>query len=246
MEHTNTCLNCETIVTSSYCPECGQSTQVDRITFKNSLSQFFRSALSFQGPFLFTLLSLIKNPGEVFQSYLAGKRKRYYQPFYFYILLSAFYLIIQKLIGFDPLQGEAARIENVGMPEVAVKMMNAAKFMTLHINKMLLIPVIAVALMMKLFFRKRYFLAEYAAVALYIIGMYILAGIFYMLLIHLTEFDNMKLQLLIMFLFTFYGSISLFGRKLNVVLKSILLSVLSVIIYTWGGMSLSYLIVILR
>lgn len=240
----STCLNCQTEFHGHFCPECGQASSVHRITFKETLTQFFSFAFSLQGPLLFTAWSLVLRPGSVYRAFIAGQRKKYYNPISLFVLVTAVYLITRSLIGFDPLQGQAAQVQQVGMPEVAIQMINSAKFMIQHINNILLIPVICLALMLKLFFRKRYNLAEYTAVSFYIVAMYILVGIIYMLVIQLSPLSNMKPQLILLFVIILFSVLSLFqDRRIGVILKCILLSLLSVYLYVSIAFGLSYLII---
>ena len=125
------CLNCGETFISNYCPNCGQPASTGRVTFKDTLSSFLSSAFSLEGPLMFTIKSLTLNPGRVFHEFLAGKRKTYYKPVPFFILMAAVYIIIRSLLNFNPLEGNMPQA-----PEGNI-FREASVFMVANINNLM-------------------------------------------------------------------------------------------------------------
>ncbi|MBT8181758.1 MAG: DUF3667 domain-containing protein, partial [Eudoraea sp.] len=152
------CRNCGTHVTNKYCENCGQRTSVYKVSFKETIHDFIDAAFSLNAPLFITLKQLIVNPGIVLREYLEGKRKKYYKPVAFFILTTVAYLVIRSAIGFDPFTDTVVEVESTQNNQLLTK---ARDFMLFNINKLLFIFVFTLALFSKLFFSKRYTLAEY-------------------------------------------------------------------------------------
>jgi len=238
------CLNCNTEVHDKFCPHCGQSATVSKITFKETFEHFLSSSFSLEGPFLFTIKSLLIKPGLVFKEYLAGCRKKYYRPVAFFILITAFYLIIRSLLKYDPLEGLDDQTNNVQFNELKQKSLLASRFMVKNINNIMFLLALSIGLMMKLFYHKRYLLAEYMAIAFYITGLYVLSGIFTMLISYFAGNHFNNIQLLVLICLIYYSSASFFGIK-NIWqgLKIFLMSFFSFIFYLIMGYGLSFLVI---
>ena len=239
----SSCLNCGNLLEGNFCKKCGQKANINRITFKETFKNFLSSSLSLEGPLLFTVYHLILNPGKIFREFIGGKRKTYYQPVPFYLLMTALYLILRALLDYDPLEGQ---IESVDQEKSTsqYRAKEAAKFMVDNISNIMFFLVFSIALNLKIFFKKHYNFAEYTSIGLFIVGLYTLFGILIMLINTFTSAVNNKLQLLIMVILIGYCSSSLF-RRYNFwsIIKYIMVSLLSLILYMILGFGFSYLIV---
>lgn len=237
------CLNCGTALDGNYCSNCGQSASVGRITIKETLADFFSASFALEGPLMRTIQLLIVNPGKLFREFLAGQRKRYYKPVAFFILLIAIYILLRSLIDYNPVN---QRMTGAGNPEgMDLSLMKeAGAFMFRNINNILFLLVFGIAFSLKLFFWKRYLLAEYIAVGFYMSGIYILFGTLAMLWNHFTPYDFASVHLWFLILYIALASISFF-RPLSFgsVLKSILTGFFSLILYLVLAFGLSLLIV---
>ena len=237
------CLNCGSTLTGNYCQECGQSAKVKRISFKETIDDFFSSTFALEGPLLFTLRSLIVNPGRMFRGFIGGKRKTYYKPVAFFIVLTAFYLIIQALIGYDPLEGQFQPDTEKMHPRARMSM-EAARYMVSHINHIMLILVFGMALNMKLFFRKRYNYTEYLIMAFYITGIYILYGSAMMVMEKYVVDIPKTLWFGFLVLYIGYLSRSLFqSASFWAYCKYVLIGIFSVVFYIIVGFGVCILIV---
>ncbi|WP_436515363.1 DUF3667 domain-containing protein [Ekhidna sp. To15] len=237
------CLNCNTILTGNYCQECGQSAKIQRITFKEAIDDFFSSTFALQGPLLFTLRSLIVKPGRMFREFVAGRRKTYYKPVAFFIVLTAFFLILKALMDYDPLARQFQQTNEEIHPQV-LKFKNAATFMVTHINNIMLILVFSIASNLKLFFRKRYNFTEYSTIGFYITGIYILFTTGVMLIDNYLVATPKVMMFVFLAFYIIYSCSSFFQPKSFLeYFKYLFVAIFSIILYITAGFALSYLIV---
>jgi hypothetical protein len=247
-KNTEKCLNCSSELSGKFCSNCGQKSDVGRITFKETISAFLSASFGLEGPLLYTIKGLIVNPGRVFREYMAGRRKTYYKPVTFFVLTTALYIVIRTLINFDPLEGQLGMNNtNDKLPELAIKSKQAARFMVAHINHILISLVFAIAFMSKLFFWNKQNLAEYTAIGFLITGMYILFDIPQMFINKYTRFDIKQLQLILLALYIMYCLGSFFRKKnLRNLLAYFFIGVFSILLYMILGFGLSFAIVFLK
>ena len=96
------CLNCNKLIPSTkykFCPFCGQSASVERISAKVVLEGVLNAFNFDNNRILYTLKSMLSNPGETMLDYLEGGRHKYQNPISFLFLSLFFYgLIINYLV----------------------------------------------------------------------------------------------------------------------------------------------------
>ncbi|MGB5942188.1 MAG: DUF3667 domain-containing protein [Leeuwenhoekiella sp.] len=85
-----------------FCHQCGQRNKGDELTFKDITQDLTQSLFSVEAPLWLTLSLLFTKPHILFKDYMSGKRKRYYRPVAFFILTTAFYLLVRAVLGFTP------------------------------------------------------------------------------------------------------------------------------------------------
>jgi hypothetical protein len=138
MQQTN-CLNCG----YKYCPQCGQTTD----THKLSLSHIWHDllhAVTHADKSIFSLIRhLLFNPGKVAAEYVEGKRKKYFNPFAFLVLVVGIASLILISSGFTNFAGNP-RMQ--GNPVSA--------FFNKHINLIIFLNVPLLGMFSSLFFRK--------------------------------------------------------------------------------------------
>lgn len=246
MEETDSniqCKNCRNPFQGNYCPECGQKGSVQKITFGDTLTDFIDTIFSVDAPLVRTLKMLFSHPGEMLREFLSGKRKRYYKPVAFFLLMTVIYLLTRSVIGYDPLIESALRVQGNATDLVV----QAQQFMFDNINKFLFFFVFWFALLLKLFFYKQYSLAEYWAVSFYFGGVYIILTTLNMFL---TEYISTDLQFVGISgigIYFVYALCSLFKKpKWLIILKSVLMYFLSVTLYIVSAFAFSLLIVFIK
>lgn len=98
------CRNCGETIENNFCPICGQSKRVDRITWSSIWNDFSNNFLGFNSGFMFTVKRLSIAPGNAVRGYLEGHRKNFMQPVQFYLLILTLYFLINNWLGIDFLE----------------------------------------------------------------------------------------------------------------------------------------------
>ncbi len=156
-----------------------------RIRFSDLWENFEAWILSGDSRLYRTLGRLTANPGRVAREYIEGKRVSYYKPISYFLILSALYVAIRNLIGFDPIENWNSVFGTTPQSsDPAQEMsMRAGIWLREHMDKMLIFLALTFAGVAKLFFwRSRYFYAEYISLALYVVGHFLLFSLVAMLM----------------------------------------------------------------
>lgn len=75
------CQNCGAEGDQVYCPQCGQTLHVKRISLRHLVHEVAHTFWHLEKGFLYTLMELGRHPGLMQRSYLSGIRLRYQKPF---------------------------------------------------------------------------------------------------------------------------------------------------------------------
>lgn len=128
-EQSVSCLNCNIIVQSNYCANCGQARHVHR-SLGALWHDFLHGVLHFDGKFWRTLPMLIFKPGVLTREYIAGKRAGYISPmaiflFSIFLMFAVFSFMSAPTINdeqFDSVNGGVTEnLNNDLRPEIAVE-----------------------------------------------------------------------------------------------------------------------------
>lgn len=179
------CPNCGTEHQGKFCHACGQSNIELHVPLGALANEAVEEVLGFDSRLRHTLVPFFLRPGEVTREYLAGHRVRYTSPLKLYIVAAAIFFF-----SFERSQPDVVRIENrdlstsdvahegrlehffrergkklaaMGQQEAAA-VMKRSMAATLPKAFVLLLP--GFALLLKLFWRRRYY-AEHLIFALY-------------------------------------------------------------------------------
>lgn len=90
------CKNCQTPVSGNYCVNCGQRTDVGRITGSSILSLISEGLFQVNKGLFFTILSIFRRPGHSIREYIEGQRQPYFKPVAFVMLLATIYVILSR------------------------------------------------------------------------------------------------------------------------------------------------------
>ncbi|MBT8284566.1 MAG: DUF3667 domain-containing protein [Flavobacteriaceae bacterium] len=229
----------------NFCPRCGQRSGIHKVTFKETFQDLANNLFSINAPLLITIRDLILRPGVLLRSYLGGKRRTYYRPVSFFILMTVLYIVIRSVIGFDPFRNSMIVVEEGG-PDPTL-LTEARNYMLMNINNFLFVFVFTLALFLKLFFYKRYSLAEYIAISFYLLGIYTLIVTCNMFVVQAFGDQLQPLGSMIMCLFFLYAMVSFFQRKyFFVIVKSFILYILAFMTYAMSSFAISFLIVYIK
>ena len=242
----STCNNCGQKTAGPYCANCGQRSSVHKVTFRETFDDLADQLFSLSAPLSLTIKMLVVNPGQLFREYLSGKRKKYYKPISFFLLTTLIFLFLRWAIDFSSM-GQAIGDPNT-IPGIDSELLTQARvFMVENINNLLFIFVFALALMLKLFFYKKYMLSEYLAVAFYLAGFYSIIGTINSFYIKYINPNVQYLAMLFMLVYFVYAMVSFFqDRKFVVAIKSVFIYFFSYLLYAFLGFYFSYLIVWLK
>ena len=231
--------------TGYFCPECGQRMNIHRVTFGETFQDLVNALFSINAPLLITLKDLVLKPGVLLRNYLNGQRRRYYKPVSFFILTTVLYLIVRSLIGFDPFRNSMIAVQE--QPLDATRLTDARNYMLLNINNFLFIFVFTLAIFSKLFFYRRYSLAEFLAISFYLLGVYTLLVTCNMFMVQYVGDHLQPMGIFIMSLYFVFAMCSLFQSSyFLVIVKSLLLFILAFMSYALTSFGLSYLIVLMK
>ncbi|NNM10212.1 MAG: DUF3667 domain-containing protein [Flavobacteriaceae bacterium] len=245
MSDSNTyCHNCDTPVRGKYCSACGQRTSVHKVTFKETFQDFWDFVFSVNAPLFNTLRLLVKDPGKLLREYLEGKRKRYYKPVAFFILMTVIYLVTRAVINYDPFGNTTIQVDDNTQSQLLTQ---ARNFMLLNIDKLLFVFVFTMGLLLKLFFYKKRSLAEFIAISFYLIGIYTVLTTLNMFYIHYVNPNFQFLAMLAMLVYFCYALVSFFQKgKIIVLIKSLFIFVVGFISYGMIGFAISFCIIYLK
>jgi len=228
-----------------FCPECGQRMNIHRVTFGETFQDLVNALFSINAPLLITIKDLVIKPGVLLRNYLNGQRRRYYKPVSFFILTTVLYLIVRSLIGFDPFRNSMITVQE--QPLDATRLTDARNFMLLNINNFLFIFVFTLAIFSKLFFYRRYSLAEFLAISFYLLGVYTLLVTCNMFVVQYFGDQLQPMGIFVMSLYFVFAMCSLFQSSYFLVaVKAFLLFILAFMSYALTSFGLSYLIVLMK
>jgi hypothetical protein len=110
------CKNCGHQFDLNYCNQCGQKALTKRIEMKWLLHELPHAVWHIERGFLYNVVELFKRPGYAVIDYIEGKRKNFFHPVsYLLIMLAAMYFVVHylEIIWYSPVQdaemGEQAK-----------------------------------------------------------------------------------------------------------------------------------------
>ncbi len=180
------CRNCEVSLAPEhdFCPKCSQKTGLHRL----SLHDIIHDAIHFFFHADKSLLNLVRelavNNGKVAREFIAGKRKKYFPPLNFFLLVAAVYLFVQIQTDYPHINvvkayPELLQIQNKALQ---VKMINAYQrredaihFMNHHSNTVMMLSLPVIALVFWLLYRRKGFnYTEHLVGGMYMFGFFTL------------------------------------------------------------------------
>jgi Protein of unknown function (DUF3667) len=90
------CQNCQTTFEGKYCPNCAQKADTHRFTLKHFVHDFFHAFTHADKGIFLLMKELFLKPGKVARDFNAGKRKRYFNPITYLLLIMALQIFLSK------------------------------------------------------------------------------------------------------------------------------------------------------
>lgn len=93
------CLNCGNEFEGAYCPFCGQSAKVRRLTLATMFEGLMGALFNFDRGIWRTIGHLFSKPGTMISDYIEGKRASYVNPFSLLVILTTIFAVEAFFIG---------------------------------------------------------------------------------------------------------------------------------------------------
>lgn len=94
------CANCGHELAADYCAHCGQHRRgSERLQVREIITRSCEHLLDFDSAFMRTFVGLFRRPGEVCREYVQGRRKRYMNPFAYFVLSGTVGLLVSAFAG---------------------------------------------------------------------------------------------------------------------------------------------------
>ena len=162
------CLNCQTALDrgEKFCPACGQNAKTHRLTLGHFFHESFHAVTHADKGVFHLLKCLAIRPGSTAREYLQGRRKAYFNPFTFFLLVMGVFVFLNVYFSppHKPIQPDdrvLARISSQAGRQNYIatinRVENVTKFTRTHGNIMAMIAVPYISLFTWLFFRRRGF-----------------------------------------------------------------------------------------
>lgn len=94
-----TCLNCGNEFEGAYCPVCGQSAKVRKLTMAALFEGLMGALFSFDRGIWRTIGHLFSKPGTMISEYINGRRVSYVNPFSLLVILTTIFVVEAHLLG---------------------------------------------------------------------------------------------------------------------------------------------------
>jgi hypothetical protein len=211
------CLNCGTSVASNqnFCANCGQKARTHRLSLHDvghDLLHYFTHA----DKGIFSLLKqLAIKPGFVSREYVEGKRRKYFPPINFFLIVAALYVFMINVMNTATNAGSVTpneklrfeRIKDLKEKEVVAKILErratSTKFLGKYSNFIAMIATPLISFFLWLFYKKgQYNYTEHLVANLYISGFTVLCFAFvFNPLVSVTNSHGFSSLLLLYFVF---------------------------------------------
>lgn len=139
-----------------FCPACGQKTATHRLTLHDIAHDSWHALTHTDHSVLGLVKALLLRPGQVVREYVDGRRKAWFNPFAFLIVVVGVCTLAMNLSGFGSFGGSPHPV---------------ARFLQQHLNLLILLQVPLLALFARLLFWRSANLAECLVLAAYSSGL---------------------------------------------------------------------------
>lgn len=113
-----TCKNCANTFEGNYCPNCSQKGDTHRFTVKHLAHEFFHAFTHADKGIIFLAKELFIRPGIVAREFNAGKRKKYFNPITYLLLVMALQIYLTRVTDINTFYVEQMYAMNETSPEL--------------------------------------------------------------------------------------------------------------------------------
>lgn len=220
------CKNCQTEnpKTFVYCPKCSQKVTIHRLTFHDIIHEGIHYFTHADKGILQLIRDLILKRGVVAREYIDGKRKKYFPPLNFFLLIATVFVFMSTLgtpsDSKKNIEKQHPEITEISDPVkkqhligIYTRMDNVNLFTTKYSNLMAMCSLPLSSLVFWLFYRRnKYNYVEHVVAGMYMLGICIL---FYALIIlpssYLFHFSKQYAVLIFFLVQLIYFSIFYYG-----------------------------------
>ncbi|HEX8331164.1 MAG TPA: DUF3667 domain-containing protein, partial [Segetibacter sp.] len=165
MQQTN-CLNCgdELPEGKNFCASCGQKTETHRLTLHEILHEALHAITHADKGFFYLVKELAIRPGAVAREYIEGRRKRYFNPYSFLVIVTGVLVLVSsnlRIFGYSSSEQPKLNITKGSPQEIEAKkafLKRTAQFTDFvnnHSNIVLFISTPFLAFMFWLMYKKK-------------------------------------------------------------------------------------------
>ena len=182
-----TCRNCETAYPKhyNYCPNCSQKSNLHRLTFHDIVHEAIHYFTHADKGFFQLIRDLFTKRGLVAYEYINGKRKKYFPPLNFFLIIVAIFVFVatmgtpqekENVLKTHPEINQIADpVDRAQTIAVYERMDKATRFLSKYSNLMAMCSLPLSALVFWLFYRRaKYNYVEHLVAGIYMTGICIL------------------------------------------------------------------------
>lgn len=238
------CKNCGNTFEGKYCNQCGQKITADRFTLKEILHNFFHNFTHLDTGILYLAKELYIKPGIVAKEYIQGKRKKYFNPLQYLIIVVAVSMFITiKFNILGPTPDPANLVSPDNSVRFAAQMQN---FFYKNFNLVLFLSVPVSALFSWIFFKRSgYNYAENLIFNAFIAAQRTLTFILLTPFIYFFKnywFIGIGIYYLFWLIYFIYAFIQFFGEnKFKTIIKFLIMYCLLIAVVQLSAISIVYL-----
>ncbi|MBF6609294.1 MAG: DUF3667 domain-containing protein [Flavobacterium sp.] len=176
------CSNCDTehISECKYCPECGQRAALHRLTLHDIIHEAIHYFTHADKGIFQLIKALAFKRGEVAREYISGRRKKYFPPLNFLLIIAAIFVFMATLNLGTPTAPAVTTGEQMELFQYRAHLVNV--YVTRYSNIMALLSLPITSFFYWLFYRKRPFnYIEHLVAGMYMLGFTLLVYTFVLL-----------------------------------------------------------------
>lgn len=167
------CKNCDAMAEGNFCANCGQKTQLQRLSFATLIKDISDNIFQINHGLFYSIIEFTCRPAKSVENYLANKRKQYFQPIAYAFTLASLYFLLSKLVEHNTYFDSALEgfvLASTDM-ESDKALIDSLSLLTQNyaISALALVPIFSLATYIVFFNERRNYL-EHVVLNLYITG----------------------------------------------------------------------------